>query len=306
MRLGFFTACLPMLDLDSIAGWAGDNGFSALEVAAWPRVGARDFEASHLDVADFDEAAADAVRVLLDKRGLVLSAIGYYENNLHPDVETRAATHEHLRRCIDAAQLLGVPHVGTFVGRDCARSVRDNCRDAEQVLPPLVEYARDRHVKLVVENCPMEGWHPDGYPGNLAYSPELWEWMFGLGLYLNYDPSHLLALGIDPVSALKPYLDRVLHVQAKDAEIDTAARNRYGFFGRTVERRNGWDVGWWRYRVPGLGSVDWRRVIDTLYQGGYDGAVSVEHEDPIWSGTEIRIKQGLQIAEQTLRPMIVA
>ena len=37
----------------------------------------------------------------------------------------------------------------------------------------------------------MEGWHPDGYPGNLAYSPELWEWMFSLGLKLNFDPSHL-------------------------------------------------------------------------------------------------------------------
>ena len=56
-------------------------------------------------------------------------------------------------------------------------------------------------MKLIIENCVMEGWHPDGYPGNLAYSPELWEWMFSLGLYLNYDPSHLLWIGIDPVAA---------------------------------------------------------------------------------------------------------
>jgi sugar phosphate isomerase/epimerase len=306
VRLGLFTACLPGLSLDNIAAWAGDNGFEALEVAAWPRTGARSFEASHLDVAGFGEAAAEAVRALLDKHGLVLSAIGYYDNNLHPDAGTRAAAHEHLRRCIDAAQLLGVPHVGTFIGRDWSRPVRDNCRDAEQIVPPLVEYAADRDVKLVIENCPMEGWHPDGYPGNLAYSPELWEWMFGLGLYLNYDPSHLLPLGIDPVSALKPYLDRVLHVQAKDAEIDTIARNRYGCFGRTVERKDGWDTGWWRYRIPGLGSVDWRRVIDTLYQGGYDGAVSIEHEDPVWGGTEHRVMQGLRIARQTLRPLIAA
>ena len=70
----------------------------------------------------------------------------------------------------------------------------------------------------MIENCVMEGWHPDGYPGNLAYSPELWEWMFELGLWLNFDPSHLLWLGIDPVSALKPYVDRVAHAHAKDAE----------------------------------------------------------------------------------------
>ncbi|MDQ6874216.1 MAG: sugar phosphate isomerase/epimerase [Actinomycetota bacterium] len=306
MRLGFFTACLPRLDLDAIAAWAGDNGYAALEVAAWPRTGGRDFQASHLDVAGFDERAAESVRVLFDKHGLRLSAVGYYENNLHPDADTRAATHEHLRRCIDAAQLLGVPHVGTFVGRDPTRSVHENLREAERVMPPLVEYAAGRDIRLVIENCPMEGWHPDGYPGNLAYSPELWEWMFDLGLYLNFDPSHLLPLGIDPVAALRPYLDRVLHVQAKDAELDVTARNRYGYFGRTVERKDGWDVGWWRYRVPGLGSVDWRRVIDTLYQGHYDGAVSIEHEDPVWGGTEERVKQGLQIAQRTLSPLIVA
>ena len=108
--------------------------------------------------------------------------------------------------------------VGTFIGRDPGRSVAENLREAERVFPPLVDYAGERGVKLMIENCVMEGWHPDGYPGNLAYSPELWEWMFELGLYLNFDPSHLLWLGIDPVAALKPYVDRVAHAHAKDAE----------------------------------------------------------------------------------------
>lgn len=305
MKLGFFTACLPRSELASIASWAGANGFAALEVAAWPRTGSRAFEASHLDVANFRERDAEAVLELFSGHGLTLSALGYYDNNLHPGPAIRAQTHEHLKRCIDAAALLGVPSVGTFVGRDPAASVLDNCRDAEQVLPPLVDYAAGHGVKLVIENCPMEGWHPDGYPGNLAYSPELWEWMFSLGLYLNFDPSHLLPLGIDPVTALKPHVDRVLHVQAKDVELDLAARNRYGCYGRTVERKDGWDVGWWRYRVPGLGTVDWRRVVDTLYEAGYDGAVSIEHEDPVWGGSDDRIKQGLQIAHRTLQPLIM-
>ena len=139
----------------------------------------------------------------------------------------------------------------------------------------------------MIENCVMEGWHPDGYPGNLAYSPELWEWMFGLGFYLNFDPSHLLWLGIDPVAALRPYVDRVIHAHAKDAEIvPRAERNRYGFFGRVATReQDPWDMGWWRYRIPGLGEVDFRRYVDTLYEGGFDGVLSVEHEDPVWGGT---------------------
>jgi sugar phosphate isomerase/epimerase len=306
MRLGFFTACLPRLELAAIAEWAAGAGFEALEVACWPRVGSREFEASHLDVASLDAADAQATRELVGKHDLTLSAVSYYENNLHPDPQRRAAIHEHLRRCIDAAQLLGVPLVGTFVGRDWTRSVKENCAEAERVLPGLVDYAAARDVRLVVENCPMEGWHPDGYPGNLAYSPELWEWMFDLGLYLNFDPSHLVWLGIDPVTALQPHVDHVLHVQAKDVQLDLAARNRYGFFGRTVSRRDGWDVGWWRYRVPGLGSVDWRSVLDTLYEGGYQGAISVEHEDPVWGGSEQRVKSGLKIAYTTLRPLLVA
>ena len=90
----------------------------------------------------------------------------------------------------------------------------------------LVERAGEREVKLIIENCVMEGWHPDGYPGNLAYSPELWEWMFSLGLYLNYDPSHLVWMGIDPVTALRPYVDRIPHAQAKDIELFPERRNR--------------------------------------------------------------------------------
>jgi len=130
--------------------------------------------------------------------------------------------------------------------------------------------------------------------------------MFSLGLYLNYDPSHLMWMGIDPIEAVRPYLDRIPHAQAKDIETFPHLRNRFGYPGKAVDRPDPWDVGWWRYRVPGLGEVDWRRLVDALYEGGFDGVLSVEHEDPIWGGTEDRIELGLQIAHRTLRPLIVA
>ncbi|QIG43338.1 sugar phosphate isomerase/epimerase [Nocardioides anomalus] len=303
MRLGLLTACLPGESLDDIAGWASGHGYDALEVAAWPDRPGRDWEASHLDVEHFDHAEAARVRALFDGLGLGLSAIAYYENNLHQDPAVREATHDHLRRCIDAAALLGVGLVGTFVGRDVSLTVAENMRLAEKVLPPLVSYAAERGVRLVIENCPMEGWHPDGYPANLAYSPELWGWLADLGLWLNYDPSHLVWQGIDPVAALDDHVDRVLHVQAKDVELDPWARNRYGVFGRVIDKQE-WVSGWWRYRIPGLGEVDWRRVVDTLHQAGYDGVVSVEHEDPVWSGSLERVQQGLTIAQRTLSPYV--
>ncbi len=305
MKLGFLTACLPRLSLPQIVSWAAGHGYQALEVATWPSVGSRDFEASHIDVTSLGKREAEAIRTLFEDNGLIISALAYYENNLHPHERRRLQVAEHVRHNVDAAQLLGVPYVGTFIGRDPGLSVKENVVLAGRVLPPLVEYAGERGVKLIIENCVMEGWHPDGYPGNLAYSPELWEWMFSLGFYLNYDPSHLLWLGIDPVEALRPYVDRIPHAQAKDAQLDPRARVNYGFFGKTLSRENPWDVGWWRYRVPGLGQVDWRGVVDALYEGGFTGVLSVEHEDPVWGGTEAKVKQGLEIAHRTLRPLIV-
>ncbi|GAB2963179.1 sugar phosphate isomerase/epimerase [Amycolatopsis acidiphila] len=306
MKLGFLTACLPARPLAEIAEWAAAHGYEALEVAAWPDLGDRPFTATHLDVANLSERAADETRTLFDRYGLTLSSLAFYDNNLHPDPDERKAINEHVLACVEAAARLGCPTVGTFVGRHPGRTVAENLEDAEQVFAPLVDRAGELGVKLIVENCVMEGWHPDGYPGNLAYSPELWEWMFSLGLYLNYDPSHLMWMGIDPVTALRPYVEKIPHAQAKDIQLFPERRHRYGWPGKAIGRTDPFDVGWWRYRVPGLGEVDWRAVVDTLYEGGFDGVLSVEHEDPVWGGTEDKVRTGLEVAHRTLRPLLIA
>jgi sugar phosphate isomerase/epimerase len=306
MKLGFLTACMPERSLEDVAAFAGAQGFETLELAAWPGEGNRPFVARHIAAERFDGAEAERVRRALDEHGLGVSALAYYDNNLHPDPAEREAIHTHLRAVIDTAAAIGAPPVGTFIGRDPARSVAENLREAEQVFPALVDYAGERGVRLMIENCVMEGWHPDGYPGNLAYSPELWEWMFELGLWLNFDPSHLLWLGVDPVAALRPYIDRVAHAHAKDAETFPERRNRYGFFGRTSTReQDPWDMGWWRYRIPSLGQVDFRGYVDALYEGGFDGVLSVEHEDPVWGGSPEKVDQGLRVAYSHLRPLVV-
>jgi sugar phosphate isomerase/epimerase len=129
--------------------------------------------------------------------------------------------------------------------------------------------------------------------------------MAQLGLYLNFDPSHLLWLGIDPVAVVTPYADRILHVQAKDVEIDPVGRDRFGVFGNAVDRADSpWVSGWWRYRIPGLGEVDWASLVTALSTAGFDGVVSVEHEDPVWSGSVDRVHQGLLLARETLDHLI--
>lgn len=305
MKLGFLTACLPDATLEQVADTAQALGYQTLEVAVWPALGNRPFTATHLAVEELTQAQADDVNAMLAARGLSISALAYYDNNSHPDPDERAAVNGHVRKMVEAAALLGVECAGTFVGRDPQLSVPGSLAVAEKAFAPLVDRAGELGVKLMIENCVMEGWHPDGYPGNLAYSPELWEWMFGIGLYLNFDPSHLMWIGIDPVEVVAPYIDRIPHWQAKDVELDPRARNRFGHYGPAVRRDDPWDMGWWRYRVPGLGQVDWARLIDRFYEAGYRGVVSVEHEDPVWGGTPDKVVTGLKVAHRTLSGLVL-
>ena len=56
----------------------------------------------------------------------------------------------------------------------------------------------------------------------------------------------------------------------------------------------------------GLGQGDWRRLVDDLYEGGFDGALSVEHEDLVWGAAEDKVRTGLLVAQRTLGPRLIA
>ena len=162
-------------------------------------------------------------------------------------------------------------------------------------------------MQIIIENCVMEGWHPDGYPGNLAYSPELWEWMFDLGLYLNYDPSHLVWMGIDPVEALRPV--RRPHPARPGQGHPGRPRGpqplRLARAGGRPATTPGTSAGG-ATACPASARSTGCALVDALYEGGFDGVLSVEHEDPVWGGTEDKVEIGLQIAHRTLRPLLVA
>ena len=274
-------------------------------MAAWPDLGDRPFTATHLVVDGFGPAEAEATQKLFARYGLECSSLAYYDNNLHPDPDTRSAVNDHVHTCIDAAAFSAARRSARSSAVIRAARWPRTSSEAEAVFRPLVDHAGQAGVKLIIENCVMEGWHPDGYPGNLAYSPELWEWMFSIGLYLNYDPSHLVWMGIDPVEAVRPYIDHIPHAQAKDIELDPAAQPvRLARPGCPARR----PLGRRLVALPraGPGQVDWNRLIDVLYEGGFDGVLSVEHEDPQWGGTEEKVEIGLDIAHRTLRPLIVA
>ncbi len=301
MKIGFLTACLPQVSFEQLVAWAGQEGFDAVELAAWPVASQRDHVAGHLDVARLTEDGAAEARHVLAEHGLSVSAMAYYDNNLHPDRSQRARRQAHLRTVIDAAGMLEVPLVGTFVGA-WPGPPADVLHAAGELFREVTAYAADRGVRLMIENCPMENWVQWGLPGNYAYSPELWDALFEEvpeHLGLNFDPSHLYWLEIDYLRAARDYASKIYHVHAKDAELLPEGRYRFGVLGEQLGG-NPWRSGWWRYRMPGKGGVDWGAFVGTLRDAGYDGAVSIEHEDPEYEGTEEKVKEGLRIGRRHL------
>jgi sugar phosphate isomerase/epimerase len=304
MKLGLLTAAFPDLTLDQIADWASANGFEALEIACWPAgEGAQRRYAGvcHIDVERLDEAEARRIVDGLAARGLAISALAYYPNNLDPDLEARERAHEHLRKVIAAAPLLGVDIVGTFVGRDKARDVPSNLEEFRRVWPDLIGHAAGRGVRIAIENCPMIfSW--DEWPGgtNLAATPAIWRELFAAipdeHFGLNLDPSHLVWQHIDYERAVYDFADRIVHVHAKDMEVRTDGLYEHGVLSL--------GMGWQVPRLPGLGQVDWNRYISALYAVGYDHVVSVEHEDRAFEGDVELVQRGFLIARNALRPYI--
>jgi sugar phosphate isomerase/epimerase len=238
---------------------------------------------------------------MMNQKGLILSSLGYYPNPLHPDPEHRNTVISHLKKVIEAAALLEVPVVGTFIGKDKDKTVPQNLEEYAKVWPSIVQYAGERGVKIAIENCPMIFTY-DEWPGgiNLASSPAIWKKMWEIipadNFGLNLDPSHLILQMIDYERVVREFGGKIFHVHAKDLQID-----REGLYQNGVLSQG---MGWQTPRLPGLGEIHWDRFISALYRAGYDYVISVEHEDRNFEKTEELVKRGFLIARDVLRPYI--
>ena len=303
MKLGIFTAAFPGKSLEEVAAWAVESGFETLEIACWPieKASRRYAGVTTIDVIDFNATKAKEVRAVLENYGLSISALGYYPNPLHPDVEHRETVIEHLKQVILAAELLEVEIVGTFVGRDQDKTTPANLEAFAKIWPPIVKFAADHQVKIAIENCPMI-FSYDEWPGgnNLASSPAIWKQIWEIipadNFGLNLDPSHLILQMIDYERVVYEFADKIFHVHAKDLQID-----REGLYQNGVLSQG---MGWQIPRLPGLGDINWGNFISALYRVGYDYVISIEHEDRAFEKTEDLIKRGFLLSRDVLRPYI--
>jgi len=303
MKLGFFTAALPGSTLEQAAQWGAESGFQAIEIACWPTEKAtrRYAGVTHINVTELDKTQAKVIRKMLDGYGQTISSLGYYPNPLHPDVRHREMVIAHLKKVIEAAEMLRVPVVGTFIGKDKNKTVPQNLEDYAKIWPPIVKFAKDHGVKIAIENCPMI-FSYDEWPGgnNLASTPAIWRKMWEIipdeNFGLNLDPSHLILQMIDYERVVREFADKIFHVHAKDLHIDHEGMYNHGVLSQ--------GMGWQVPRLPGLGDINWSKFIAALTAVGYDYVVSIEHEDRAFEGDEELVKRGFYLSRDVLKPYI--
>ena len=146
----------------------------------------------------------------------------------------------------------------------------------------------------------IENW-PGPKNDFIGVTPDGWQQLFALipdkRFGLEFDPSHLIRLGIDPFAALEGVKDRIKILHAKDTSIDAKRLQAVGYHGS----------GWWRYRLPGDGLLDWPRFLRQAKSYGFDGTISIEHEDSDygWPRKDLNArKEGEQKALKFLRGML--
>jgi len=300
MQLGFVSAILPDLSLEEALGFASESSFDCVEVACWPKGQAerRYAGVTHIDVANLDATMVEQIKELLVRTGVSISALGYYPNPLAPDPGERQVYLNHLRAVIDAAQLLSLSTVTTFIGRDQHKSIEDNWPLFREVWPPLVRYAGERGVNIGIENCPML-FTQDEWPGgkNMAINPTVWHRMFeeipDANFGLNYDPSHLIWQQMDEIQPIREFAGRLNHIHAKDARLDRYKLNEVGILAVPNDYHTP--------KLPGLGNVQWDAFFSALTDARYTGPVCIELEDRAYEGSVEDVMRGLRQAARYLR-----
>jgi sugar phosphate isomerase/epimerase len=190
-------------------------------------------------------------------------------NHLASDPAKRREAVADFIRFLEFGHRLGCKFVGTFSGGMEGASMEDQAKAFADVF-------NENYLPVCEKLDITMGW--ENYPTdtNFATVPAAWKMVFDLvpskRLGLEFDPSHLVRQYINHIQAAWDFKDRFLSVHAKDTEIVEPVLQQVGIHGK----------GWWRYRIPGQGLIDWPKFINILLQSKYSGGIAVEHEDPFW------------------------
>lgn len=286
MKLGLYSDSLGSLTLAQCLDFCTARGLSHIEFGTgnWS-------SAPHLDLEALvgSRERRSELAGLLASRNLSLSALNCSGNPLHPG-EKGERNRDVISKTITLAALLGLDRIVTMSG--CPAGPGDSHPNwittswppettqilewqwTEHVLPywrETVAFARDHGVRLAFE---MHG-------AQCVYNVETFERLrdaHGDTVGLNFDPSHMLWMGADPVAVARRVAGSVCHVHAKDTRIEGAARINSRLDAKRVMPVAGRS---WNFVAVGLGqdAAFWACLIDELRAGGYDDVMSIENED---------------------------
>jgi sugar phosphate isomerase/epimerase len=297
VKLGVFIALFRSMALNKVLDYVRSVGVEAIEIPCGGYVG--DAHCKPAELLDDDQATA-ALKGAIESRGLEISALSAHANPLHPNQAIGQAHRTTISNAILMAEKMGVDTVVTFSGcpgggpgdqhpnwvtcpwpTDFSDTVQWQW---EEVMIPYwketAAFARDHGVKVAIEM----------HPGFCVFSAET---MLALreavgldNLGANFDPSHLFWQGADPGKAIRALGDCIYHFHAKDTKIDPLNCDVNGVLDtksyRDFIHRS------WVFRTVGYGHGEevWRDMVSNLRLVGYDGVLSIEHEDGLMSGRE--------------------
>jgi sugar phosphate isomerase/epimerase len=247
---------------------------------------------------------------VLEQNGLALAALNCSGNQLHPVEGERHS--EVVYDTVRLAELLGIDTIILMSGLPAGgpNDVRPNWVTCawpsenreildwqwnEKLLPywqKLASYAQGYGIKkfcIEMHGCQLVY----NVPTLLRLRKEI-----GQIVGANLDPSHLFWMGADPLVAVDALGDAIHHAHAKDTFINEGARHLTGLL-ETIEHQNV-KARSWNYITLGCGHDDqwWREFCYRLRLNGYDGWLSIEHEDVILSRME-GMRKSVELLKRT-------
>lgn len=310
MKLGVLTALFADRPLDKVIAYAKQLGLDCLEIGTGNYPGN-----PHCPIDELlaSASALNTWKRKFDDAGLAISALSCHGNALHPDSAFAKASGDTLKKTIRLAEKLGVNTVIDFSG--CPGD-SDKARYPNWVTCPwppdflsilewqwekkaipfwskMAAFAKDRGINIAFEM----------HPGFIVYNPETMLRLrnaCGNNLGANFDPSHLFWQGMDPIACVRELRGCIFHVHGKDTALAQYNIARNGVldtknYGNIPDRS-------WVFRTIGYGhGIEWwARFISELRTYGYDGAVSIEHEDGLMG-----INEGFEKAVAVLKQALM-
>lgn len=293
MRVGLFTDGLAHLGRLEALAWCAERGIDDLEmgVGTWsPR--------PHLDLARLlaEPAERDRLAGELREHGQRLACVNAAGNPLHAAPAPRAEAQAALRGAIELAALLGVDTVVTMSGCPGGRGASDStgvfavswiCCDDEplwewQFRERVVPYWRELSA-WAAETAPGVRICLELHPGLTIFGAESFARLraeVGANIGINMDPSHFWWQGVDPRAIIEQHGDAIGFAHGKDTKLYPERIRVHGL----LDARFPIDpaTASWHFAAVGGGRpvAEWGALIAALRASGYDGVVSIEHEDP--------------------------